>query len=107
MVEPQTPKQTQKNNTDTPANTNTTTRTHLVWPTTTQNTKKHQHRHDHMCVCEGDVCVPTWFGNGLRGVIEQNAAKKGNLVHRRRQGGGFYWARMAKTGCKKKMQQHK
>ena len=79
VVEPQTPKQTQINNTDTPANTNTTTRTHLVRPTTTQNTKKHQHRHDHMCVCEGDVCVPTWFGNGLRGVIEQNAAKKGQL----------------------------
>ena len=44
-----------------------------------KNTKKRQHRHDHMCVCEGGVCVPTWFRNGLRGVMERSAAKKGQL----------------------------
>ena len=107
VVEPQTPKQTQKNNTDTPTNTNTTKRSHLVWPTTTQNTKKHQHRHDHMCVCvKGFMCthmVQEW-AQGYHGTERSKKRATWCLEEDR---GGFYRARMAKTGCKKKMQQHK
>ena len=72
-----------------------------------KNTKKHQHRHDHMCVCvKGFMCthmVQEW-AQGYHGT-ERSKKRATWCIEEDR--GGFYRARMAKTGCKKKMQQHK
>ena len=48
------------------------------------------------------MTTTTWFGNGLRGVMERSAAKKGQHGTQKKTGGGYYWAHMVKTGCKKK-----